>query len=261
MRVPNVNLGKLDSRSKEVIYLDKESNTKAHRVYDPTSKSLNVTHDLVFEEDKSWDWSREKIAQVTQTNNFMVVGSNMASGDEVIEDNEGFSTPQTNNRSDSDIIGASESMASSNSGASTESESHPRQYRSLNDIYAETEPIKLAEEELIILGVDEPITYSKVAQDEKWIKAMKLEIDSVEKNNTWRLTELPPGRKAIDLKWVYKTKRDANREIIKHKARILAKGYVRKQGIDSEEVFAPVTRLETIRLLLALAAKNSWDIT
>lgn len=71
---------------------------------------------------------------------------------------------------------------------------------------------------------------------------------------------MPPGRKAVGLKWVYKIKRDANGEIIKHKSIIVAKGYVQKQEVDFEEVFAPVTRIETIRLLLALAAKNCWEV-
>lgn len=64
----------------------------------------------------------------------------------------------------------------------------------------------------------------------------------------------------IGLKWVYKLKRDTNGKILKYKASLVAKGYVQKQGIDYEEVFAPVTRLETVRLLLALAAKHEWEV-
>ena len=89
---------------------------------------------------------------------------------------------------------------------------------------------------------------------------MKIEMEAVERNGTWELTELPPGRKPIDLKWIYKIKRDAQGNVVKHKARIMAKGYVQKQGIDFDEVFAPVTRIETIRLLLALAAKENWQV-
>lgn len=84
---------------------------------------------------------------------------------------------------------------------------------------------------------------------------MRCEIEAVEKNNTRQLTKLPPGHKAIGLKWVYKTKRDTSGKILKYKALIVAKGYVQKQGRDFDENFAPVTRLETVRILLALAAK------
>ncbi|XP_074361377.1 uncharacterized protein LOC141701646 [Apium graveolens] len=64
----------------------------------------------------------------------------------------------------------------------------------------------------------------------------------------------------IGLKWVFKLKKDADENITKHKVRLVAKGYVQQHGIDYEEVFAPVTRLETVRLLLALAAKNSCEV-
>lgn len=72
--------------------------------------------------------------------------------------------------------------------------------------------------------------------------------------------DLPPGSKAIGLKWVFKLKRNSDGSISKHKARLVAKGYVHKYGVDFEEVFAPVARIETIRLLINLAAANGWEI-
>lgn len=87
---------------------------------------------------------------------------------------------------------------------------------------------------------------------------MESELKSIEKNNTWVLTKLPPNRKAIGLKWVFKLKRDATGNMIKHKARLVAKGYVQENGIDFEDAFTPVARLETIRLILALATKENW---
>nr|GFC22604.1 ribonuclease H-like domain, reverse transcriptase, RNA-dependent DNA polymerase [Tanacetum cinerariifolium] len=89
---------------------------------------------------------------------------------------------------------------------------------------------------------------------------MEAELDSINRNNTWKLTTLPKGQKAIGLKWVYKTKRDTNGNIINHKARLVAKGYIQEHGIDFEEVFASVARMETIRLLLAIAANNKWEV-
>lgn len=72
--------------------------------------------------------------------------------------------------------------------------------------------------------------------------------------------DIPAGQKAIGLKWIFKLKRDADGRIVKHKARIVAKGYVQEHGIDFKEIYAPVTRLETVRLLLALAARNEWEL-
>jgi hypothetical protein len=68
------------------------------------------------------------------------------------------------------------------------------------------------------------------------------------------LTELPPGHRTIGLRWVYKIKKDEAAAVIKYKDRIVAKGYVQQAGVDFEEVFAPVARMESIWLVLALAA-------
>ncbi|KAI9198969.1 hypothetical protein LWI28_025275 [Acer negundo] len=106
----------------------------------------------------------------------------------------------------------------------------------------------------------DPVSFEEANQEGKWRSAMDDEIRSIEKNKTWELTNLPKGRKAIGVKWVYKTKRNAKGEVQRYKARLVAKGYKQKEGVDYGEVFAPVARLETIRLLISLAAQKSWKI-
>ena len=76
---------------------------------------------------------------------------------------------------------------------------------------------------------------------------------SDKKNGTWELTDLPKGGKAIGVKWVYKTKFNEKGEVEKHKARLVAKGYTQQYGVDYTEVSALVARMETIRLVVALA--------
>jgi hypothetical protein len=88
---------------------------------------------------------------------------------------------------------------------------------------------------------------------------MKEEIDSIWENQTRELTELP-GHRAIGLKWVYKIKNDEAGVVIKYKARLVAKGYVQQASVDFEEVFAPVARMESIRLVLALVADEGWVV-
>ena len=89
---------------------------------------------------------------------------------------------------------------------------------------------------------------------------MNSEIEAIERNNTWELTDLPNGSKVIGVKWVYKTKLNEKGEVDKYKARLVAKGYSQKYGVDYDEVFAPVARLDTIRMLISLAAQKSWTI-
>lgn len=105
-----------------------------------------------------------------------------------------------------------------------------------------------------------PILFEEAVKDIKWKKAMDAEMKSIEKNNTWELTDLPKGQKAIGVKWIFKTKLNEKGEIDKHKARLVAKGYKQEYGVDYKEVFAPVARQDTIRLVISLAAQNTWPI-
>jgi transposase InsO family protein len=105
-----------------------------------------------------------------------------------------------------------------------------------------------------------PTTYAEAAKDPSWAKATQEEFDSLMENNTWSLTTLPPGRKAIGSKWVYKLKENADGTIAKYKARLVAKGYTQREGIDFTETFAPVVKFTTIRTLLALAALKDYSV-
>ena len=82
------------------------------------------------------------------------------------------------------------------------------------------------------------------------------EMKAIEENETWELVDPPPGCRPIGLKWVFKVKRDEHGAIVKHKAHLVVRGFVQREGIDFEEVFEPLARMESIRLLLALAAAN-----
>jgi hypothetical protein len=89
---------------------------------------------------------------------------------------------------------------------------------------------------------------------------MQSKMNAVEKNCTWELADLPRGHSAITLKWVFKLKRDEAGAIVKHKARLVARGFVQREGIDFDDTFAPVARMESVRLLFALAAWEDWRV-
>ncbi|KAH9652494.1 protein kinase domain-containing protein [Citrus sinensis] len=92
----------------------------------------------------------------------------------------------------------------------------------------------------------------------EWRKAMEDEITALEKNNTWTLTHLPDGKKAIGSRWVYKIKYQSDGTIERYKARLVAKGYTQTEGIDYHATFSPVAKLVTVRALLSLAAVKGW---
>ena len=119
---------------------------------------------------------------------------------------------------------------------------------------------KIESEHLLMIINDEPWDFNEATKLKVWIEACKDEIFSIEKNNTWDLVELPAGVKPIGLKWVFKIKCNADGTISKYKARLVAKGYVQRHGVDYDEVFAPVARIETIRLIIVLAGTYGWEI-
>jgi len=86
------------------------------------------------------------------------------------------------------------------------------------------------------------------------------ELDSIEKNATWILVQLLTDKKSIDVKWLFKTKLKPNGQITKYKARLVARGFLHKYGQDYYEVYAPVARMEIIRLIVAIAVKNNWSM-
>ena len=103
-------------------------------------------------------------------------------------------------------------------------------------------------------------TYQQECTDPIWNSAMEDELQSLQENNTWELFPLPPKRKVVQCKWVFWTKIYADGYDIKHKAILVAKGYYQVHGFDYSKTFAPVAKMDSIRLVLALAASKCWEV-
>nr|GEY97592.1 zinc finger, CCHC-type [Tanacetum cinerariifolium] len=223
-KVPSQHLTKLDDRSTKMVYLGNEQGSKAYRIFDPTTRKICVSRDVKFKEDETWDLSEyldEHINDEPEWTNFRI--------ENLEETNEHHDKESQPNEEDNDFANNDDDGYDSPlTGSPTHSET----------LHTPSTSIKRP----------------------KMDRTMKIELDSINRNNTWVLTTLPTGHKAIGLKWVFKTKKDANGNIIKHKSRLVAKGYIHEHGIDFEEVFAMVARMETIRLLLAIVANNKWEV-
>ncbi|GJS84793.1 putative ribonuclease H-like domain-containing protein [Tanacetum coccineum] len=100
----------------------------------------------------------------------------------------------------------------------------------------------------------EPTSIAKALEDPDWVAAMQEEMQQFINQKVWTLVPLPAGKHAIGTKWILKNKRDARGIVVRNKARLVAQGHRQEEGIDYDEVFAPVARIEAIRLFLAFAS-------
>ena len=117
--------------------------------------------------------------------------------------------------------------------------------------------------EIMLLDNGEPSNYEEAMagpDSNKWLEAMKSEIGSMYENKVWTLVDLPDDRRAIENKWIFKKKTDANGNVTVYKARLVAKGFRQIQGIDYEETFSPVAKLKSVRIMLAIAAFYDYEI-
>lgn len=111
--------------------------------------------------------------------------------------------------------------------------------------------------------IRDPLSYNEAISEEnspEWLEAMKNEVESLERQKTWDIVDLPPNRRVISGKWVYKTKLDQNGQVDKRKARWVARGFTQKFGTDYFEIFANTVRPSIFRALIGLAAVLDWEI-
>lgn len=239
----------MDDKSVTCVLLGVSEESKAYRLYNPVTKKVIISRDVVFDEEISWKWDKSYEEQLLV---------DLEWGDD--------ETNKTKNRTsksgNEDDNGVEESRAVPYEFENGEGRSRVRRapvwmrdYETGEGLFEEDADVNLA----FYPSVDR-IYFNEAIKSSKWREAMNLEMRSIEKNDTWTLTDLPEGAKAIGVKWVFKTKMNELGEIDKHKARLVAKGYAQEYGVDYSEVFAPVAWLDTVRMVIALAAQKGWSI-
>lgn len=123
--------------------------------------------------------------------------------------------------------------------------------------------VYLQETEFNIGDINDPVSYEKAVNSDdsdKWVNAMNEEIKSMNDNKVWELVELPEGQKRVGCKWIFKTKLDSQGNIERHKARLVAKGFNQREGIDYNETFSPVSKKDSLRIILALVAHYDLEL-
>nr|GFA90814.1 retrovirus-related Pol polyprotein from transposon TNT 1-94 [Tanacetum cinerariifolium] len=102
---------------------------------------------------------------------------------------------------------------------------------------------------------------AEALRDADWVSAMQEELDQFARLKVWRLVPRTEGKSVIKTKWIFGNKKDESSLVIRNKARPVAVGYSQQKGIDYDETFAPVARIEAIRLFLAYAAHKDFTVS
>ena len=113
------------------------------------------------------------------------------------------------------------------------------------------------------MTIGEPQTYKEAMTSPEalsWKEAINSEVESILQNHTWELVDIPPGSKPIGCKWIFKRKLKADGSVDKYKARLVDKGYRQKEGLDYFDIYSPVSRITSIRMLIAIASLNNMEI-
>ncbi|GAA0160040.1 transmembrane signal receptor [Lithospermum erythrorhizon] len=250
--VPKVNRGKLDKRSTICVFLGISEGTKGYRLYNTETRKIVTTKDVVFEEQKAWDWKEEGEPDVE-----------LQWEDDVLDDQDNNSSSNSDSNDDHpDQANGNNQNDQANGNNQIVRQLPRRTHRNpvwMTD-YVSGSEVSEDEVNLVQLEEEDPVQFETAVRSKKWRDAMDMEINSIVKNNTWTLSTIPQKGKKIGVKWIYKTKRNENGSIVKHKARLVAKGYAQKQGVDFTEVYAPVARMDTVRMIISIAAQRSWKI-
>ncbi|PNY10358.1 retrotransposon-related protein, partial [Trifolium pratense] len=227
---------KLDPKSDEGIFLGYSINSRAYRVFNSRTRTIMESINVVIDD------SAEEMSDAE---------TNVATLVPIPEESE----PETVAAQDSDMNESNTEAVKPSKGPSIRTQkNHPLDLvigdpkqgittRRSNDVISNA----------CFISKIEPKNVKEALTDEYWINAMQEELTQFKRSEVWDLVPRPEDVNVIGTKWVYKNKTDENGTITRNKARLVAQGYTQIEGVDFDEIFAPVARLESIRLLLAVA--------
>lgn len=242
---------KLDPRAKKAKFLGFSTGVKGYRLWCIESKKVIISRDVTFKESEMLKSHEHKDSQEGSHDSEAPCGSRKVE----------FTTPK-----DSRVTNGEQGQLEVDSPVTVSpiqlesiATNRPRRETHLPARYADFVTYALPAE-----GDQIPTTYKEAIQSSEqteWKNAMSEEMQSLHKNQTWELVPLPKGKKSIGCKWVFNQKDDqAAKNGVRFKARLVAKGYAQTEGIDYSEVFSPVVKHSSIRILLALVAQYNLEL-
>jgi hypothetical protein len=267
----------------EGFLLGYDSNTKAYRVFKKSSGLVEVSSDVVFDETNGSPRQQVDLDDIDEDDVPTAAICTMAIGDVRPQEQQEQDQPSSSTMvhpPTQDVEQVPQEEACDQGGAQEEPameeeapQAPPTQVRVtiqrnhpvdqiLGDISkGVTTRSRLANfcEHYSFVSSIEPFRVEEALQDPDWVLAMQEEFNNFKRNEVWSLVPRPK-QNVVGIKWVFRNKQDEHGVVTRNKARLVAKGYAQVAGLDFEETFAPVARLESIRILLAYAAHHSFRL-
>jgi hypothetical protein len=259
-------------------------NSKAYRVYNQSSGLVEESCDIEFDETNGSQEEQENLDDVGNEG-LRIAMKNMTICDVKPKDEDDDDPSplfqvltSSSSTSHKDQVNNVEENEESNHQPDNDSSSSPTQYASsqlkIHNAIMKDHPIVqivgdinkgvqtqscLASfcEHSSFISCGEPTRIEDAFDDPDWVNAMHEELNNLAHNEVWELVKRPSDQNAIGTKWVFQNKQDENRVNVRNKARLVAQGYTQFEGLDFDETFAPVARLEAIWILLAYATSHN----
>ena len=265
-------LTKFQPKSDEGIFLGYATDSKAYRVFNKKTLSVEVSIHIIFDEtdlDKSvpqdtTTGSTDTTNEVVELNTTIVVPDSaiVERDNEIVERSIQDSEPPPQEE-EIDLEGLRQEGIRTDVPTGNRWARDHTQDLIIGDPSARVKTRAATQNEcfyLSFLSQIEPKKIEDAMEDSSWIEAMQEELNQFERSKVWRLVPRPKSHPVIGTKWVFRNKMDEDGIITRNKARLVAKGYSQEEGIDYDETFAPVARLEAIRIFLAFAAHMKFKV-
>jgi Reverse transcriptase (RNA-dependent DNA polymerase)/gag-polypeptide of LTR copia-type/Integrase core domain/GAG-pre-integrase domain len=265
VHIPKEKRTKLDSKVTECIFIGYSLESKAWRLFDRINRRILISRDVYFLEIQP---NRGSVIKGNETVTVPLDGDDIEEKSHSIVEPDRMSLhpspPNQNDEDNHDVVhdDQNEEKKSSPSDPPRRSGRMHASTRALDSSSLQSNDHSLLHAFIADIQ-QEPLSFAEAmnrTDSKQWEEAAQSEYDSIQAAGTWTLVPLPPDRKAIGCKWVFKIKRLANGIIDRYKARLVAKGFAQKEGVDYIETFAPVAKFCSIRALLALAAYHDLEI-
>lgn len=253
VHVPKQFTKKFDARAKEVVFVGYQGDSENYRVFDPTTRRVSVSRNVTFDEETERD---KRVVRRTKEGVVLCLPRDAPDEEDVIEildDDEDEEEVYT----DPEEPEPPAVRARNPTPPRPAPEDEGRVLRNRAEIRP---PIRY---EVDVAEYVAPSSYSEAMNSNdaaQWARAIQEELQAHERNRTWSLVSRTPGQQVIDSRWVFRVKQDSETQSKKFKARLCARGFKQRPGIDFSETFAPVVRYDSLRTVLATVAERDLEL-